>query len=90
MSACHECQVPEAWTVCTKYREAALPKNEQILSNLQRGKFTGDSTEQFVCEELRHAQSRFFCNEEQFAEEILKNMPAMQLQVAIYSWSVGA
>lgn len=40
--------VPEGWTVCTEYQEATLHKNEQILSNLQRRRFTGDSTQQFV------------------------------------------
>lgn len=47
-SVCHQCQVPKGGTVCTKYREAALHKNEQTLLNLQRGRFTGDSTGQFA------------------------------------------
>lgn len=43
-SVCHECQLPEGWTLCTKYQEATLHKNEQILSSLQRRRFTGEST----------------------------------------------
>lgn len=45
--------VPEGWTVCTEYQEATLHKTEQILSNLQRGRFTGDSTQQFAKSETR-------------------------------------
>lgn len=39
---------------------------------------------------VRHARGRFFVMRNSFQRKCLKKRPAMQLQVVIYSWSVGA
>lgn len=92
------CHLPKAFSVCHEcLRDGLFALNIKRPPSIKMNKYFltyrgGDSREipPSNLRRVRHARGRFFVMRSSFQRKCKNNMPAMQLQVAIYSWSVGA